>query len=157
MRREAPELAQYMASNEYGNKQIDADEARAQLNLEEDVELNYLLINFTSDSAKEMVQLREGELGVEIWRALCQEHDPQTGTVGAQAMGQLIRPERAKDISALKKLLLKWDATLKQETRSGGPAAKLQDEVKAAALMSMMPESMRQDALKKGKTTVENY
>ena len=58
--------------------------ADMQPDLDEDSELNYLLINFTGDTAKEMVQLREGELGVEIWRALCHEHDPQTGTAGAQ-------------------------------------------------------------------------
>ena len=72
-------------------------------------------------------------------------------------MQKLMSPGRAKGYGELKKTLAKWDALLKRETQRGGPASKLGEEVKATAIISMVPKTLESEILKKGKKMVESY
>ena len=71
------------------------------------------------------------------------DNDPKTGVSGVQAMGELMKPDRAKNHDELKKSLAKWDGLLKSELQCRGPAAHLSDTVKAAAILAMVPLTMK--------------
>ena len=123
----------------------------------DDGELYYLLVNFTDGITKEFVHLRNGQTGAEVWRQLMGDNDPKTGVSGVQAMGELIQPDRSKTNEELKKNLARWDALLKAESECRGPAADLPATVKAAAILAMVPVTMKLEILKKGKEFSENY
>ena len=124
---------------------------------EDDAEMYCLLNSYTTGTAQEFVQLKEGQNAIEVWRQMCHEYDPKTGVSGVQAMGEIIGPTRSKHNADFKKALTRWDSLIKEEKRCGGPGGNLADPVKAAALLAMMPLEMKLEVLKKGKQFSESY
>ena len=158
IRRESPNLEKFMTEMEHRDEEImHEDLLTIDLDLNEDKELVWMLTNFTKDEAKEQVQLCEGKPGLEIWRMLIKENDPKSGTSGVQAMQKLVGPSRCKTYLELKKGLIKWDTLMKAEVQRGGPASKIGQEVQATAIISMVPRTLEEEILKKGKKFVENY
>ena len=158
IRRECPGLESYMTEIEYQEEEIDGRHiSDAGVDLNEDKELAWVLTNYTAGEVKEMVQLNESKRGCEIWRIIVNDANPKSGTSGVQAMQQLMAPGRAKTYSDLKKMLAKWDALLKAEVQRGGPASKIGEEVKATAIISMVPKSLELEIMKKGKKMVESF
>ena len=82
---------------------------RLGVRIEEDKELRWLLVNFTASVAKDWVETTEGQPGLEAWRKLRSECDPETGARGQIALQQLIGPSQCKDYMELKKKLRIWD------------------------------------------------
>ena len=158
IRREAPVLEAFITESEYHEEEITMRQVTDMgVDPAEDKELAWILTNYTSGEIKELIQLNEGKPGCEMWRLLVKEANPKSGTSGVQAMQKLMSPGRSKGYQELKKLLAKWDALLKAEVQRGGPASKLGDEVKATAIISMVPQALEEEILKKGKRMVENY
>jgi hypothetical protein len=158
IRREAPGVESYMSQTEHTDEELDGRMVSdAGVDMHEDKELAWLLTNYTGGEIKEMIQLNEDKTGCELWRILMKESDPKSGTSGVQAMQKLMSPGRCKSYSDLKKALAKWDALLKAEVQRGGPSSKLGPEVKATAIISMVPKALEEEILKKGRKLVESY
>ena len=126
------------------------------LSTESDAELTWILINYTSGGAKEIVRLYSDASGLEAWRNLSREYDPKTGASGVQAMKALISPDRAKNYGEFSKHLKKWDFILTTEVKRGGPAAEVCDPVKATAMLSM-PKVLEQECFKRGAGFLKDY
>ena len=138
IRREAPGLESFMTSTEYQEEELTGrDISDGGVDMKDDKELAWTLTNYTTGEVKEMVQLNEDKRGCELWRIITKDANPKSGTSGVQAMQKLMSPGRSKTYGELKKMLAKWDALLKAEIQRGGPAAKLGQEVKATAIISM--------------------
>ena len=158
IRREAPVLEAFMNEIEYSEAVITGREVSdGGVDPDEDKELAWVLTQNTSGEMKELIQLNEGRPGCELWRLMTKESNPKSGTSGVQAMQKLMSPGRCKGYVELKKLLAKWDALLKAEVQRGGPASKMGEEVKATAIISMVPKALELEILKKGKKMIEDY
>lgn len=158
IKRACTSMESLMNAVEHGEQEVKEEKLHEyRLDRGEDTELAWILTNYTAGEAKELVQLHEGQLGIEIWRLLTKENDPKSGTSGVQSMQKLMGPSRCRTYADLKKSLVKWDSLLKAEIQRNGPAAKLGPEVKATAIISMVPKPLEEEILKKGKKFVESY
>merc|ERR1711978_38333 len=103
-----------------------------------DAELRWLLVNYTSGEAETFVRRLADRTGIETWRLIKSEIDPQGGFQETLNLTHLMRPDRCNTFSELNKALRAWDELLrKEEARSPGGEV-MADRLKAAALTAMV-------------------
>ena len=97
IRRESPPMEMLMKDTECTGTAILNGRLREHgITAEDDAEMYCLLNSYTTGTAQEFVQLKEGQNAIEVWRQMCHEYDPKTGVSGVQAMGEIIGPTRSK-------------------------------------------------------------
>ena len=80
--------------------------------------------------------------GLEAWRQLCKEYEPDIGGRLASALRNILRPDWWNDNDDFRKSLITWDNQVLAYERASGEA--LSQRIKAAIVMEYAPATVKQ-------------
>ena len=147
IRKDSPHLAAALDNAELETKEIKQEFITEKgITEAEDQGLKWLLINFTSGDARDLLRSRDEHNAAELWRLLRKEAEPRGGEQEARSLAFLMRPPRAKDMKTLIKTIREWDRILKEEKRRANPnEIVLPDRLAAVAMQEMMPMRLKEE------------
>ena len=106
------------------------------------VTVYHFLVQHVDGRALGVVHLVDPPNGLEAWRQLCKEYEPDIGGRLASALRNILRPDWWNDSDDFRKSLITWDnQVLAYERASGEPVSQ---RIKAAIVMEYAPASVKQ-------------
>ena len=97
------------------------------------VTVYHFLVQHVDGRALGVVHLVEPPNGLEVWRQLCKEYEPDIGGRLASALRSILRPDWWNDSEDFRKCLITWDNQVLAYERASGEA--LAQGIKAAIVM----------------------
>jgi hypothetical protein len=107
---------------------------------DEDAQLRSALRAFTVGEPRAVINaaIDRGDSGLEIWRTLVTQYDPNNDTTRLDESTYILNPGRAKSMSEVQLILTKWEDAMNHRSKSLGRAA-LDDDLKRSVLLKLLP------------------
>ena len=116
-----------------------------------DAALSQLLTKCTQQTARTMVRQAGAGNGFESWRRLSAWYRPRSAMDLATSVTRIINPGQCRDVGALHRRLEEWEVALRDhESRF---ADKIQESVRIAAVLSMVPQRCTSPGSRAGPST----
>ena len=106
------------------------------------VTVYHFLVQHVDGRALGVVHLVEPPNGLEAWRQLCKEYEPDIGGRLASALRNILRPDWWSDSDDFRKSLITWDNQVLAYERASGE--QVSQRIKAAIVMEYAPAAVKQ-------------
>jgi hypothetical protein len=107
---------------------------------DEDAQLRSALRAFTVAEPRAVINaaIDRGDSGLEIWRTLVTQYDPDNDSTRLDESTYILNPGKAKNMSEVQLLLTKWEDAMNHRSKMLGRTA-LDDDLKRSVLLKLLP------------------
>jgi hypothetical protein len=135
------ELLDAMTATENQAERIASDTIPSSVH-DEDAQLRSALRAFTVGEPRAVINaaIDRGDSGLEIWRMLTTQYDPNNDTTRLDESTYILNPGRAKNMSEVQLLLTKWEDAMNHRSKMLGRTA-LDDDLKRSVLLKLLPNA----------------
>jgi hypothetical protein len=133
------ELLQAMTATENQAERIPSNTIPSSVQ-DEDAQLRSALRAFTVGEPRAVINaaIDRGDSGLEIWRTLVTQYDPNNDTTRLDESTYILNPGRTKTMGEVQLLLTKWEDAMNHRSKMLGRAA-LDDDLKRSVLLKLLP------------------